>query len=123
MAEQVVYCDNVAGLMEELKIQYANEEWRLFIDSSKISLKAVLLDNGNTLPSVPIAHSAGLKETYDNMKLVLVKIKYEEHQWQICEDVKVVALILGLQLGYTKFCCFLCEWDSGAKADHYIKWE
>ena len=108
MAEQVVYCHNVAGLMDELKIQYANEEWRLFIDSSKTSLKAVLLHNGITLPSVPITHAAGLKETYDNIKLVLVKIKYEEHQ-QICGDLEVVALILGLQLGYTKFCCFLCE--------------
>ena len=122
-AEQVVYCHNVDGLMDKLKIQYANEEWRLFIDSSKTSLKAVLLHNGNTLPSVPIAYAAGLKETYDNIKLVLVKIKYEEHQWQICGDLKVVALILGLQLGYTKFCCFLCEWDSRARADHYIKRE
>ena len=57
------------------------------------------------------------------MKLVLVKIKYEEHQWQICGDLKVVALILGLQLGYTKFCCFFCEWDSRARAGHYIKRE
>ena len=121
MAEQVVYCHNVAGLMDELKIQYANEEWRLFIDSSKTSLKAVLLHNGHTLPSVPIAHEAGLKKTYDNIKLVLVKIKYEEHQWQICGNLKVVALILGLQLRYTKFYCFLCEWDSRARADHYIK--
>ena len=54
MAEQVVYCHNVAGLIEDLKIQYANEEWRLFIDSSKTSLKAVPLHNGNTLPSVPL---------------------------------------------------------------------
>ena len=54
MAEQVVYCHNVAGLIEDLKIQYANEEWRLFIGSSKTSLKAVLLHNGNTLSSVPL---------------------------------------------------------------------
>ena len=63
MAEQVVYCHNVAGLMDELKIQYANEEWRLFIDSSKTSLKVVLLHNGKILPSVSIVHAAGLKET------------------------------------------------------------
>ena len=57
------------------------------------------------------------------MKLVLVKIKYEEHQWQIFGDLNVVALILRLQLGYTKFCCFLCEWDSQVRAEHYIKRE
>ena len=121
MSDEVVYCSDVAGLMAELKIQYVKEEWRLFIDSSKTSLKAVLLHNGNKLPSLPIAHAAGLKETYDSMKLILVKINYEEHLWQICGDLKVVALLLGLQLGYTKFCCFLCEWDSRSRVDHYVK--
>lgn len=32
-----------------------------------------------------------------------------------------MALILGMQTGYTKYCCFLCEWDSRARSDHYIK--
>jgi len=30
---------------------------------------------------------------------------------------------MGLQLGYTKFCCFLCEWDSRDKKIPYIKKE
>jgi len=30
---------------------------------------------------------------------------------------------MGLQFGYTKFCCFLCEWDSKDKKNHYIKKE
>jgi hypothetical protein len=33
--------------------------------------------------------------------------------------LKVVAVLLGLQQGYTKFCRFLCEWDSWAKTSHY----
>ena len=60
------------------------------------------------------------------MELVLVKIKYEEHQWQICGDLKVVALILRLQLGSKfKFTTksVLCEWDSRARTDHYVKRE
>ncbi|GBO25049.1 hypothetical protein AVEN_270434-1 [Araneus ventricosus] len=28
---------------------------------------------------------------------------------------------MGLQLGYTKYCCFLCLWDRRAIALHYIK--
>ena len=28
---------------------------------------------------------------------------------------------MGIQLGYTKYCCFLCEWDSRAKTLHYLK--
>ena len=35
----------------------------------------------------------------------------------------MIALLLGLQLGYTKFCCFLCEWDSRDKKYRYIKKE
>jgi len=38
-----------------------------------------------------------------------------------CTDLKVIALLLGLQLGYTEFPCFLCEWDSRDKAHHYVK--
>jgi len=26
-----------------------------------------------------------------------------------------------MQPGYTKYCCFLCEWDSRAKRQHYIR--
>ena len=43
------------------------------------------------------------------MKLVLEKTQYEKYNWNFCGDLKVTALLLGLQLGYTKFCCFLCE--------------
>jgi len=31
-----------------------------------------------------------------------------------------VALLLGMQLGYTKYCCLLCEWDSRDKKNHYV---
>jgi len=31
-----------------------------------------------------------------------------------------VALLLGMQLGCTKYCCFLCEWDSRDKKNHYV---
>ncbi|UYV76634.1 hypothetical protein LAZ67_14001539 [Cordylochernes scorpioides] len=62
-----------------------------------------------------------MKETYENMKLLLKKIEYERYGWKICSDLKVVALLRGLQLGYTKFCCFLCEWDSRDRERDYIK--
>ena len=29
--------------------------------------------------------------------------------------------MMGLQLGHTKYCCFLCDWDSRAKTLHYLK--
>ena len=71
-------------------------EWRLFIDSSKFSLKAVLLHNGNTLPSIPVGHSVH-NESYENMKILMEAINYDKFKWSICGDVKVITLLLGLQ--------------------------
>lgn len=117
----LVFCNNIDGLMSALGHNHQPEQWRLFIDGSKLSLKAVLLHNGNILPSLPVAYGTHLKETYDILKLILEKINYATYKWKICADLKVVALILGLQTGYTKYCCFLCQWDSRARTDHYIK--
>jgi len=50
----------------------------------------------------------------------LGKIKYDEFKWKLCGDLKVVALLLGMQLRYTKYCCFLCEWDNRNKKNHYV---
>jgi hypothetical protein len=118
MEGSLVTCNDVDGLMGALNINHNPEEWRLFIDSSKLSLKAVLLHNGNVLPSIPIGHAVHMNESYDNMKKLLNCINYQKYQWHLCCDLKVVAILLGLQQGYTKFCCFLCEWDSRARTSH-----
>ena len=94
--------------------------WRLFIDSSKESIKAVLLHNGNRYPSAPVAYSTTLKKTYYNLQLILDKLNYHSHLWYVCANLKVVALLRGLQLGYTKYCGFLCLWDSTARNKHCI---
>ena len=104
--QSLVYCCNIPGLIEHLGTTYNPSDWRLFIDSSKRSLKGVLLHNGNEFGSVPIAHSVHLKETYDNMTLLLKLIKYNDHNWIICGDLKIIGIILGLQGGYTKMPCF-----------------
>ena len=51
------------------------------IDALKSSLKAVLLHNTNQFASIPLAHSAGMKESYENIKLLLSKIliQYNTH--------------------------------------------
>ena len=64
-----------------------------------------------------------MKETYDNMKFLLDKIKYEFHKWVVCGDLKVISILLGQQAGYTKMSCFLCEWDSRARARHWVEEE
>ena len=54
------------------------------------------------------------------MNTLLMLIKYLEHIWNICGDLKVVALLLGMQTGYTKHMCFHCLWNSRDDKHHYI---
>jgi len=87
---------------------------------SKVSLKVVLLHNGNRFPSVLLTHAVNMKQSYESVKLLLGNIKYDEFKWKLCDYLKVVALLLGMQLGCTKYCCLLCEWDSGTKKNHPV---
>lgn len=121
--DNICFCKDIPGLFKELNHPYNSKEWRLFIDSSKESLKGVLLHNGNEKPSIPIAHAVNTKESYETMAKLLKYIKHEEHDWKMCCDLKVVAMLCGLQGGYTKYCCFLCLWDSRAREDHYKRKE
>lgn len=113
-------CSDVPGLVTAMGLEkYDPNEWRLFIDSSKRSLKCVLLHNGNKLGSLPIAHSTKAKEEYSTIASVIDKIKYNEHRWLICVDLKMVNFLLGQQGGYTKHPCFICLWDSRARSQHW----
>ena len=102
------YCTNIQGLFQKIGIAYSALDWRLFIDSSKQSLKAVHLHNGNVYPSIPIAHSVQVKEDRESVKILLELIQYNDHSWDIYGDFKTIAFLLGLQGGYTKHSCFLC---------------
>lgn len=106
------YCINTELLMNKMDINYIANDWRLFIDSSKDSLKAVLLHKDNKLPTIPLAYSTDTKETYQKMEEILQLVDYQTHQWRICCDLKVVAMLCGMQGGYTKYMCFMCQWDS-----------
>ena len=46
-------------------------------------------------------------------------IKHSEYKWKICGDLKVIGLLLGLQMGFTKHQCFLCLWNSRDDEHHY----
>lgn len=115
----LVYCNDVQGLMNSFEIEYDSSEWRLFIDSSKTSLKAVLLHNGNKFASLPVGHSVHMDENYNDLATILEKIKYQDNQWMVCGDFKILSMLLGQQAGYTKYPCFLCLWDSRARDQHW----
>lgn len=122
--KNLVWCNDISGLLMKMGLSaYQSTEWRLFMDSSKQSLKCVLLHNGNKFGSIPIGHSTTMKEEYANIALVLEKIEYHQHQWVVCVDLKMVNFLLGQQSGFTKYPCFMCHWDSRARDQHWIKRE
>ena len=53
--DDLCFCNDKVKIFKQLEIPYDNTNWRLFLQASKKSTKTVLLHNGNTLPSVPIA--------------------------------------------------------------------
>jgi hypothetical protein len=60
-AGDLVYCTDIDKVMAALGQDHKTDEWRLFLDSSKHSLKAVL-HNGNKHPSIPTAYAVHMKE-------------------------------------------------------------
>ena len=119
MEDDFVYCNNIRGLLSEMGLPECNpDEWRLFIDNRKRSLKCVILHNGNKYACVPIGHSVIVEEHYLNVKMVLHKLRYTEHNWAIRVDFKMINFLLGKQGGYTKHLCFLCYCDSRTTDQH-----
>ena len=110
----LVYCNNIAGLIKSMGLEYNATEWRLFIDSSSRSLKAIFWHNRNSFTSIPIGQSVQIKDTHNSRD-------HSEHKWLICGDLKVVGLVHVLQGGDTKYPCFLHLWDSRADNQHYVK--
>ena len=81
LRDGLCFCHDVPGLFHAIGVPFVPKEWRLFIDSSSTSLKAVLLHNGNKFPTLPLAHSVTLKEDYYSVEVLLEALKYDEHKW------------------------------------------
>lgn len=120
---EVCFCHDILGTFKEL--QYSVNDmagnWRLFVDSGKRSLKAMLLNNGNNLVSIPIAFAYNLKESFESIAHIFNLIQYDNFKWKVVGDLKVISMISGLQGGYTKHMCVFCLWNSRDDENHWIK--
>ncbi|GFU54508.1 uncharacterized protein TNCV_3024831 [Trichonephila clavipes] len=112
-----VFCNNVPAILEMFKIMYEPEEWRLCIDSSKRSLKAVLLLNGNRYASVPVNKvvtqsflcecDSGdrkqhcVKQTWPIRKALILGVKNVERQ-SLVDPKKILFPPLHIKLGLMK---------------------
>jgi len=66
----LVACTDIDGLMQTLGINHYPLDSRLCTYSCSLSLKAVLLHNGNTLPYIPVSNAMRNMESYENMKIL-----------------------------------------------------
>jgi hypothetical protein len=60
MGGDLAYCNYIKELMKDLQLEHTSGQRRSSVDSSKVSLKAVLLRNTKVL-SVPLAHAVHMK--------------------------------------------------------------
>ena len=74
----LIYCKNVNKLMKAVGHKHIAREWRLFISSYKTNLKGVLRHNGHEFP-ILVAYASHLKECYEVIKMLLLKINYHAH--------------------------------------------
>ncbi|GBN06940.1 hypothetical protein AVEN_166467-1 [Araneus ventricosus] len=62
-----------------------------------------------------------MKETCETLKHMLSSIEYSKHSWHICADLKMIAVLVGLQAGYAKFFTFCSSGTVGTEKKYYIK--
>ena len=60
-----------------------------------------------------------LEENYTNVKTLVVALKCDQFNWQVIGDFRMVAFLVGLQGGFTKFPYYFCQWDSRYTTAHY----
>ena len=110
--KDLVYCADIAQLLLKLEVsKYGAKDWKLFIDSSKQSMKCVLLHNGNQFASVPIAHSTSLKENYEAVKLCWGKLIMISISGLFVLTWRCW-ILLGELSDFAEYPYFLCMWDS-----------
>lgn len=95
-----VFSNKIPSVVKTLKISYKTSGWRLLIDLPKVSFNNIKLQNGTKYPSAPMP-----------LECVTAGRIYSIYSWKIFENLKEIAILLGLQLGSTIFFCFICEWD------------
>lgn len=117
--QSVVFCKDILGLLNELHFDGDIKNWWIFMDSSSSSLKVVLLHRTSQHPAIPIVYARNIGESYESVKNVCALISYDNLQLQVCGDLKMVGILMGLQPGYIKNMCFLCLWDSRCKSNQY----
>ena len=110
------FCPCITGLMDTLGPNYVKDKSRLFLDSSKRSIKAFFLYHKSHCASVAVGHPMHLKERYKYLVLSLKIVSYVDHDWTTRSGLNVIYKIFGITGGCTKLPSFIHDWDGWNKA-------
>ncbi len=126
-SEGFTFCNDIPALFQAFDFLYDPEQWYLFIDSGKSSLKLALLHNEPDVdkrkPTVVIGYSHGMPESYDNLFKALRLVRYYDHNWMIIADLKVIGILMGIRGSYPKHGCPYCIWQGRETDEHYVRQE
>lgn len=119
----VTYLKDLAGMFSLFELPHITDDWRLFLDGSSNSLKAVLIHNDNLRPSVPLAYVEKMPETYESMEKILKLIEYNKYEWWIIVDFKLVNILSGHMAASCKYPCIYCEFEPRSDDPYKKDWE
>lgn len=111
MSNDLTFCHDIPDLMNALSLFYKFTMCQLF-NSSRTSLKVVLLLNRNEQPFVFVSHATNMTETYEHVRILLQNLKYEPHKRNSLAYLKVVALLIEMQVHYIKYYYFYASGTS-----------
>lgn len=72
---------------------------RIFINSSRRSLKYSLLHNSNKHASIPVRYLVNMERSYEDMVVPLERITSKDNNWTISGSLKIILCCWGRQKG------------------------
>jgi len=114
------FCNDVCSVMEVLGHEHNPDQWRLFIDSSKVSLKLVLLQNGNKFSTFLWFIQPKWRKVMETWSYCLERLNMKNLSGSYIVIWMLWHCYSECKFGYTKYCCYLYEWDSRDKKNHCV---
>lgn len=105
------------SLCNSLYEEYIQLDWKLFTDSSQLSLKAVLHNDDNFFLSIPVGHAVNMKVSWEYE----ITSKSDQGWRSLMTDMwKSESYSDTSAYSWsTQSMLFLCEWDNHIRASHY----
>ena len=115
-------CSNIDGVFTSFSLSHDPADSGVCLSILPSTVQKLWFSTMEIWNSIPTAHSVHLHESQENMNLLLHATVYERCSWKICGNlIKAIGVLMEMQSGVTKYCCFLCLWHHRATDEHYVE--